>query len=519
VLAEIYTYPGSKELRTLLINPPYPFLEFPIIPMGLLYLAAVLEKNDYEVDVLDILVSRYTKDKIKRKLEQYQPDIVGVTAVTMNYNTASDILKYCKSVNPDLTTLIGGPHVTFAAEETLNEAPWIDIVVMGEGEETILDIVGGKKLEQISGIAFRSEGVQITPQRALIEDLDELPLPARHLFPISRYHALASHCSLITGRGCPFNCIFCVGSKMGGRRARFRNPKLVVDEIEVGLSYGFDEVNFEDDLFTYNHRHLNAICDEIIARGLDLKWSVFARVDTVNPVVLKKLREAGCEWLCYGIESGNQEILDTVKKKITLDMIRESVQMAKDAGVNVLASFILGLPGETKETLKQTADFAQELDTYYGFHVLAPFPGTEVREMADEYGLDILTSDWSKYDANRPVSRTADASPEDITATLHKYYRGLRIVPDDAKDDDVDQNELAKSKRHSPLAWALVSNDIIESLGGLPHNIGPEQDLINRIAELMPYQKQQIIENVTSWIDRGLMKYEMRDGHFFWKWT
>ena len=149
-------------MRTLLINPPYPFLEFPIIPMGLLYLAAILEKNDYEVDVLDLLVSRYTKDKIKRKLEQYQPDIVGVTAVTMNYPTASDILKYCKSVNPDIITIIGGPHVTFAPAETLDEAPWIDIVVMGEGELTMLDIVGGGKLEEIQGIAFRSDGVQIT---------------------------------------------------------------------------------------------------------------------------------------------------------------------------------------------------------------------------------------------------------------------------------------------------------------------------------------------------------------------
>ncbi|UCG82855.1 MAG: cobalamin-dependent protein [Dehalococcoidia bacterium] len=506
-------------MRTLLINPPYPFLEFPIIPMGLLYLAAILEKNDYEVDVLDLLVSRYTKDKIKRKLEQYQPDIVGVTAVTMNYPTASDILKYCKSVNPDIITIIGGPHVTFAPTETLNEDPWIDIVVMGEGELTMLDIVGGKKLEHIPGIAYRSDGVKITPQRDLIEALDELPLPARHLFPTSRYHALASHCSLITGRGCPFNCIFCVGSKMGGRRARFRNPKLVVDEIEEGLSYGFKEVNFEDDLFTLNHKHLHAICDEIIARDLDFKWSVFARVDTVNPEVLDKLKKAGCDWLCYGIESGNQEILDIVKKKITLDKIRESVQMAKDAGVNVLASFILGLPGETKETLQQTMDFACELDTYYGFHVLAPFPGTEVREHADEYGLEILTSDWGKYDANRPVSRTKGASPADITAALHKYYRGLRIVPDDTEVAEVDREALEKSQRRSPLAWALVSNDVIESLGSIKPKAGPKEDLADRIAEKIPYSRQQIDENITSWIDQGLLKYETRDGHLVWRWA
>jgi radical SAM superfamily enzyme YgiQ (UPF0313 family) len=258
-------------MKTLLINPPYPFQEFPIIPMGLLYLAGILEKHDYEVDILDLLVSKYTKDKIKKKLDEFQPDIVGVTCVTMNYHTASDILRYCKSVNPDMMTIIGGPHVTFAAEETLNEAPWIDVVIRGEGELTMLDIVGGKRLEDIPGIAFRSDGINYTPDRLLIENLDDLPLPARHLFPLSRYHALASHCSLITGRGCPFNCIFCVGSKMGGRRARFRNPRLVVDEIEQGLALGFEEVNFEDDLFTLYHKHLNAICDEIIERDLQFK--------------------------------------------------------------------------------------------------------------------------------------------------------------------------------------------------------------------------------------------------------
>ena len=505
-------------MRTLLINPPYPFLEFPIIPMGLLYLASMLEHHNYEVDVLDLLVSRYNKDKIRRKLEEYQPDVVGVTAVTMNYPTASDILKYCKSVNSDITTVIGGPHVTFAASETLNEAPWTDIVVMGEGEMTLLDIVEGKDLNNIPGIAFRSEGVKVTPPRPLIENLDDLPLPARHLFPTSKYHALASHLSLITGRGCPFNCVFCVGSRMGGRRARFRDPKKVVDELEKGLELGFREVNFEDDLFTLNHKHLHAICDEIIARGLDVKWSVFARVDTVNPEVLAKLKEAGCDWLCYGIESGNQQILDNVKKKITLDKIRHSVEIAKDAGINVLASFILGLPGETKETLVETMDFARELDTYYGFHVLAPFPGTEVREKADEFGIEILTSDWGKYDANRPVSRTEGASPADIIAALHKYYRGLRVT-DNSEVGETCQAEAAKSQRRSPLAWALLSGDVIEGIGGIPLSRGPEEDLAAKVADLIPYPRDQIDENIASWVEQGLLRHESRDGQVFWRWA
>jgi len=507
-------------MKTLLINPPYAFSEFPIIPMGLLYLAGVLEHNDHEVEVLDILVSKYTKDKVTRKLNQYQPDIVGITSVTMNYPTASGILKHCKSVNPDIKTVIGGCHVSFTAADTLNEAPWIDVVVIGEGEQTMLDIVSGKSLDQIDGIAYRSDdGVQLTRQRRPIEDLDALPLPAWHLFPLSRYHALASHLSLITGRGCPFNCIFCAGSKMVGRRARYRNAKLVVDEIEQGLSYGFKEVNFEDDLLTLNHRHLYAICDEIIARGLKFNWSAFSRVDTINPEVLQKMSDSGCTWLCYGVESGNQEVLDRIRKRITLDKIRDGVRMAKDAGINSLASFIIGLPGETKETLKDTVEFAAELDTWYGFHVLSPFPGTEVREKADEYGLEILTNDWSKYDANRPVSRTKDVGPQEIKAVLRKYYKeseNTQVKPEEADSNKV---ETGKTRKRSPLAWALLSGDIIENLGNTDRNGNPEEDLAKRIAAIVPYPYQHIRDNIGKWVKDGLIKYDLKDNNYVWRWS
>jgi len=506
-------------MRTLLINPPYPYSEFPIMPMGLLYVGAVLENQGYEVEVLDLLVSKYSKDKIARKLEQYKPDVVGVTCVTMNYPAASEILKYCKSLDDAVTTLIGGPHVTFAPVETLAEAPWIDIVVRGEGEETILDIVSRKKPENIPGIAYRSDGIHLTGERRLIENLDALPLPARHLFPLSRYHALAAHCSLITGRGCPFNCIFCVGSKMGGRRARFRNPRLVVDEIERGLALGFEEVNLEDDLFTLNHRHLNAICDEIMGRGLKFNWSVFARVDTVDAEVLRRLKEAGCNWVCYGVESGNQQILDTVKKRITLDKVRESVKLAKDAGINVLASFILGLPGETRETMMQTVEFAQELQTYYGFHVMAPFPGTEVREKAEEYGVEILTNDWAKYDANRPVTRTPGASVDDILEVLHKYYRGIRIIPDKPTQHDLEQTAQAKAQRRTPLAWALLHGDVIEGIGSVDFARDPVEDLAVRVADLLPYPSEQVADSLRGWIKRGLLTCEVRGQRAFWKWT
>jgi anaerobic magnesium-protoporphyrin IX monomethyl ester cyclase len=506
-------------MRTLLINPPYPLSEVPIIPMGIAYIASVLEQNGYEVQVLDLLVSRESKDKIRRKLEEFQPDFVGTTCVTVNYHIASDILKYCKQVNKEITTIIGGPHVSFTAAETLNEAPWIDIVAVGEGEFTMLDLVKGKKYEDTPGIAFRANGnIERTAQRPLVQNLDELPLPARHLFPLSRYHALDAACSLMAGRGCPFSCIFCVGSRMGGRRMRYRNPKLVVDEIERCLGYGFTEIHIENDLLTLNQKHLYALCDEIMSRGLKFNWSAFARVDTVNPEMLRRMKEAGCSALLYGVESGVQEILDKIKKKITLEQARKAVKMANEVGIDVQATFILGLPGETKETLAQTLQFAQELDAFYGLHVLAPFPGTEVREKAKEYGLEILTSDWSKYDCNRPVTRTEGCSPEDIISLLYRYYMGLRLTQDDLRGVNTGQAEIEKEKRKPPLAWALLKNDIIESLCPIKLDKGPVEDLAAKVAQHVTYPQHQILSSVKSWVDKGILKYDLKDSHTAWRW-
>ena len=507
-------------MRTLLINPPYPFSEMPILPMGISYIAAILEQNDHEIQVLDLLVSRYSKEKIKDKIEEYQPDIVGVTSVTLNYPTASEILKYCKSENKDILTVIGGPHVTFAAVETLTEAPWIDIVVRGEGEMTMLDIVNGKKLADIDGIAYRDHDIKLTKERCLIENLDELPFAAKHLFPLSRYLALDVHASILTGRGCPFNCIFCVGSKMGGRRVRYRNPKLIVDELEQAVTSGFKEINFEDDHLTLNHKHLNALCDEIMARGLKFNWSAFSRVDTVNSEILRKMKQAGCTWLLYGVESGNQEILDTIKKKITLQKVKDAVDMAKGAGIGILASFIVGLPGETTETLKQNMQFAQGLGTSYGFNVLSPFPGTEVREKAAEYGIEILTNDWTKYDCNRPVTRTKDAGPEEINAFLQQYFEGLnKYLAQLEKESRASQGESAKEKRRSPLSIAILKGDVIESLTMMKSEGNPVEALVSKVAELVPYSRQQVKEDITKWVDKGLLKYTIKDGHLVWDWT
>jgi len=507
-------------LRTLLVNPPYAYSEIPIIPLGLSYIAAILEREGHEVEVLDLLVSKYSHEKIEAKLKEYQPDIVGTTSVTMNYPIASDILRFCKNTDKDIITIIGGSHVTFCPEDTLTEAPWIDIVIMGEGDQTILDIVRKKPLESVGGIAYKSNGIKITHQRELIKELDSLPFPARHLFPLSKYLALECHCSLVTGRGCPFSCIFCVGSKMGGRRVRFRKPELIVDEIELALSYGFKEMNMEDDLLTLNHKHVYAFCNEVMKRGLKFNWSIFSRADTVNTELLRKMKKAGCNWMLYGVESGNQHILDTVKKNITLDKIREGVRLAKEADIKVMASFIIGLPGETRDTLRETIRFGIELDTSWGFNVLSPFPGTEVREKAQEYGVEILTNDWTMYDANRIVSRTKGAGPEEIEEALKEYNNGLsNYLRKLDLEGSTEHLEQAKTLNRRQMASALLQNDIIENLGPVENNGDPVSTISSEIGRLLPYTQEEIMTHMSSWLSDGLLVVEQNDTHVNCRWA
>lgn len=280
-------------MRTLLINLPYPISEWPTLPLGLTYLAAVLAEKGHEVEILDMLITKFSIPKVKEKIQEFKPDICGAGPVTMNYPTALRVIEVCKKLGA--TTIMGGCHVTFYDRKALEEAPYLDTVVRGEGEHTLLDIVEGKDLCDIDGVTYREDGEIIrNPDRNLIEKLDELPFPARHLVPISKYRAFKSGCDMITGRGCPYNCTFCVGHKMVGRKPRFRDIKLCVDEIEkIVYDYGFKKVNIVDDLLTINHKRVFAFCDEFLDRGIKVGWTAFSRVDTVTKELLGQNEGSG----------------------------------------------------------------------------------------------------------------------------------------------------------------------------------------------------------------------------------
>jgi anaerobic magnesium-protoporphyrin IX monomethyl ester cyclase len=523
---------GHMSKRVLLINTPYPYEECPVPPLGLAYLAGILRREKAEVRILDLLMARYSPELLRKELREFQPHIVGATCSTVNFKTASRILKLCKNFDSGMVTLIGGPHASFVAADLIQEAPWIDVVVMGEGDQTVVELVkaieDGSDLARVAGIAFRKNGkAVVNAPRPLIKDLDSLPLPARDLLPVSKYRALRVPFTVITSRGCPFGCIFCSAPKMFGRGVRYRNPKLVVDEIEmIHRELGFQEINIVDDTFTVKEPHVQAICQGMRDRNLKITWSVYSRVDTINPRMLNTMREAGCNWVCFGLESGSQKILDTIKKRITTDKSREGIKMAIDSGLNVLASFILGLPGEDPETAGQTVSLAKELfDTYkvsYGFHLLAPMPGTEVRERADEYGIRILTHNWSRYNANRPVAETTTFSAGQMMDIVRAYEHDVSEawveMQKQAKCGDVALQARVDKGDTQGFVWKLLSQGGIEQLGNSGRS---ESELAVAVSEKLGVGRSLAKREIRRLLSEGNLTCAPVPGenHPVWKWS
>ena len=519
-------------MRVLLMSTPYPLEENPLPPLSLAYLAAALRQEGVEVRILDHLVSMYSPSKLRRHLAEFRPHMVGATCVTLNYPIASRIMKVCKEFDPGIITMLGGPHATFAIKETLLRARWIDLLVIGEGERTLTELVKtlekGDDIHQVRGIAFRhGDRVVKTEPRPLIENLDELPFPARDLLPLSKYKALNTPCTVITSRGCPFKCIFCSGPRVFGRRVRFRDPDLVVDEIEqLNKEFGYKKINIVDDTFTLNKRHAKAVCERIIKRNLNIEWNVFARADTVTEDLLDIMKQAGCQWLLYGAESGNPEILKTIKKGTTPEIIRNGTRLATQAGINVFNSFIFGLPGETPQTARQSIDFAQELDreygSKYGFHILSPLPGTELYDSPENYGLRILTRDWAKYDANRPVTEQANMSPEQVLEFAAEYDRAVTYAMDDierrAAQGDPACVEQMRNKASVEFTWKLLKHDVIERLGHMKDGADSILQLAKNISKKLDAPPEEAEREVRRLVHAGLLVSETAKGGLQWQW-
>ena len=339
---------------------------------------------------------------------------------------------------------------------------------------------------------------------------------------------------MITSRVCPCKCIYCVGRKRVGAKVRYRSAQKVVDELEYLSRLNFTQVNIADDLFTANKKHCAAVCDEIIKRDLSLKWTSFARVDTISEDLLRKMKSAGCSGVSFGIESGNPEILKTIKKGITPEQVIEAVEQCRRTGISAHGSVLLGLPGESAATLRETQAFGQRLKKMgltYGFHLLAPFLGTEIREQKDRYGIRILTDDWSQYHANHAIVETAGATPQMLDDIALKWEAEFTEFLGDIRKrmqtGDADEYEVWQVENLDRIVviYDLMMKASIEKKGSWQISQDPGSTaealntLVERVKDDIEWESDKIARTLAHNLEQGHLRYQFRDGIIRWEWA
>jgi radical SAM superfamily enzyme YgiQ (UPF0313 family) len=398
-------------------------------PLGLAYMAAVLEQNDFEVKIFDCPVCEIDHEKLKAELDSFQPTMVGIGSMTPTIESALKSARVAKEVCPDAKVLMGGPHATFADKQILTDEKAVDIIVRGEGEETILELAKQspelQKVSDVKGITFRKDNQIIqAPGRPFIQNLDALPRPAYKYVPVEKYRIAGRKLlPIMSSRGCPFQCSFCVASQMFGARFRARSPKNVLDELEwLRDEYGAEGIAFQDDTLTFDRKRAMEICDGIIERKINLPWGCGTRADVVTKEVLAKMSKAHCNETCFGVESGCQRIRDSLKKKVTTEQCENAIKWAKEAGIFVTVSVILGYPGETKETLQETLDFVRKVepDDVWLCHA-TPYPGTELRALVESNGWK-MSEDWKLYNTMNPIFEDPNLPAKEIAQMRKNFY-------------------------------------------------------------------------------------------------
>jgi len=426
-------------MQVTFVNPPYPTGSHrhpPFIPLGIGYLAAVLEKNGYDVNVIDCQALKLTLKKVENELHKRQPDVVGLTSTTLTYKSALKIIKVAKKALPNCLTVIGGSHVTFWDDKALQECLQLDIVVRKEGENTLLELVqkleAGKSFGDVLGITYRKDGKIVkNADRPYIENLDDLPFPAVHLFPIEQFNKYGNIIfPVMTSRGCTFWCEFCTAVRMFGRKYRMRSPKKVVDELEfLYKKYGEKQYTFYDDTFTVDQTRTEEICNEILRRGLKIKWDCETRVDMVTKDLLLKMREAGCIAVWYGVEAGSQKVRDAMGKGISTQQTFNAFKWTKEAGLIAVASIILGFPGETKETAWESVKLLERINPdEIGIYIATPYPGTPMYDYVTKMGW-LKIHDFDKYDTATPTFESPTMSVEELREIHDKAHQSFYLRP------------------------------------------------------------------------------------------
>ena len=413
-------------------------------PIGLALIAAVLEKEGYRVAVLDANALGLQPEQIPSLLADI--DVAGVTAMTSTIGGATAIVRCLKKASPDLAVILGGAHATLLPEETLRNNQGIDVIVRGEGEETIIKLLQALENKQtlgdIPGVSYRENGeVVSTPQNTENIDMDSLPFLAYHLLPWDKYRPHPPHgraypfVSIVTSRGCPYRCSYC-SKPVFGSRFRAQTPQRVAAEVKYYKErFGVGEIAFYDDVFTLDKKRAYEIADELIKGGVRIHWTCESRVNLVDKELLRHIKEAGCYSIAYGIESASQDILDVLDKDVTLEQVIKAVRISQEVGLQTIGYFMLGSPGESVETIEKTIQFAKDLKLDFAqFAITTPFPGTELYKLYME-GREDENIPWESFvyaglDGRvSPMFESRHLSRSDLNLWIKKAYRQFYLRP------------------------------------------------------------------------------------------
>ncbi|MCK5580446.1 MAG: radical SAM protein, partial [Candidatus Omnitrophica bacterium] len=401
----------------------------PGLPLGLAYLASFLMRAGFKVSAIDANLENISNSAIGNRLPENPPDIIGITSYTPGSPSVYELAEICKSKYPSTKIVVGGPHFSVLPEEALSSEV-IDYVIRGDGEETFLELANGHKLSEIDGLSFKmNKSFFHNKDRQKLIELDRLPFPAYELFNPKKYsgtlgRAKQKHsASIITSRGCPFSCAFCQAGCLH-KTFRIRSAENILAEIELLINnYGIKEFAFQDDILTFNKKILIQLCELLVKKDIKITWSCLSRVDTIDRELLKVMKSAGCYQIGFGIESGNDNILRQIHKNITIAKAEAAVKMAQSLNFEVATYFMLGLPGETRETLRQTLKFSRSLNVDYClYNILVPLPRTEIYEWAKKEGY-LATTDWKKYTGSEVILDLPSLHNVDLKA----YYKNAFI--------------------------------------------------------------------------------------------
>jgi len=409
-------------------------------PLGILFLGAVLEKNGHDIEIVPSDVLRYDWDDIVKKIDDFKPDVVGVTTTSENRFQSFKLAEIAKQTNPSIITMLGGPHISMAREDTLKHRKDVDIVSIGEGENTIAELAQaletGSDLINVQGIYYRDKDGEIiwTGERPRIENLDTLPFPARHLIPMDKYNFYITTRdgkkrkaqNIMTSRGCPFNCYFCATPVNWGRKMRGHSPERVIEEIEILIDrYGAEFIWFYDDTLNYNKQRLHKIMDMILERRLNIKFANEFRIDVIDKPLLEKMRKAGLEQGFFGIEAGASRVrVDIVKKNFAIEKAFQFLEWSKEFDFIPGPFFIFSHYTETWEEAQQTIEIMEKVKEInpqadISTAILHVYPGTPLEAIAKKEGIVPEDFSWSKKGDMRRV-HTLPAAQGDVPLFKHK---------------------------------------------------------------------------------------------------